>query len=406
MNRLWIVASYEFWTNIRKRSFLFALFGLPLMMMLIFGVVAFVTATAINSGEVRENAIGYVDTSGILADEQDVPEGWQRYATLEVAQQAYTDGTIDAYFVTDARFLQTGNLTLSTRGTISEDVRDTLETFITEAIVASTDSALPTTLLENPAEMTIVLTNTGRILTPSGFLVLLFIPIIFMVVFMMGLQISSSFLMSGVVEEKSNRVIELLITSVSPYQLLGGKLIGLGILALIQLGVWLGVGVIAYLLTQNTEALRDFVMPWDVIGMAVVYFVLTYFFYGSLLAGIGALVDSEQESRQYAGIISLALIVPIFALSAFLSDPSGTVPTVLSYIPFTSGLSMCIRAVFGAVTASEILLSMTIMVVSTLFVVWASAKVFKWALLLYGKKFSPRDIWRVVRGRTEMGGVA
>lgn len=403
MKQLWIVASYEFMTNVKKRSFLFALFGLPAMMIVIFAVVAFVTVAAINSGEVREDAIGYVDTTGILADARNVPDGWQAYASEKDVTQAYEDKTIDGWFVTDARFMTSGNITLSTRGSISKDLSDAIETFITDNIVARTDSTLPAERLENPVTLNIVLTNTGRELTETGLLVLLLIPVIFMIVFMMGLQISSSFLMSGVVEEKSNRVIEMLITSVTPYQLLGGKLIGLGALALIQLAVWLGFSIIAYLLTQNTEAVQGFVLPWDVIALAVVYFVLTYFFYGSLLAGIGVLVESEQESRQYASMVSLALVVPIFAINTFLTDPAGPIPTLLSYIPFTAGLAICIRAVFGAVTAAEVAISVTIMVISTLFIVWASAKVFRWALLLYGKKFSPRDIWRVIRGHPEMG---
>ncbi len=406
MSRFWIVASYEFFTNVKKRSFLFTLFGLPIFMGVIFAVVTFVTVAAIGSGEVREDAIGYVDEVGTLSEAQGLPEGWQAYPTVEMAADAVTAGTIDAYFVYNDAFQRGANLDLYSKGTISEGVKDNVEAFIVTNVALKTDSDIPAARLEDPVTMNIFLTSTGRALSQAGFLVLLFIPIIFMVIFMMGMQVGSSFLMSGIVEEKSNRVIELLITTVRPTELLGGKIIGLGALALLQLVVWLSISVIIFLLTRNTDALRGFVMPWDVIAMACVYFVLTYFFYGALLAGVGALVDGEQESRQYAGIVSLALVIPIFFLSAFLQDSNSTIPVILSYVPFTSGLAMCIRAAFGAVGIGEILLSMGIMLVSTIFVVWVSAKVFKWALLMYGKKASPRELWRVIRGNPEMGGVA
>jgi ABC-2 type transport system permease protein len=406
MNRFWIVASYEFFTNVKKKSFLFTLFGLPIFMGIIFTVVTVVTTIAIGSGEVREDAIGYVDEIGVLAEAKDLPEGWQAYPTVAAAEEAVTAGTIDAYFVYNQAFQRGANLDLYAEGTVGDPIKDAIEGFITTNLAANTDSALPTERLENPVQMNIFLTSTGRALSQVGFIVLLFIPIIFMIIFMMGMQIGSSFLMSGIVEEKSNRVIELLVTTVTPYQLLGGKIIGLGALALLQLVVWLGIGVVAFLISRNLESLRGFVMPWDVIAMACIYFVLTYFFYGALLTGIGVLVDGEQESRQYAGIISFGLVIPIFFLGQFLENSNGTIPVILSYVPFTSGLAMSIRAAFGAVGIGEIALSLGIMLASTVIVIWVSAKVFKWGLLMYGKKASLRELWRVVRGNPEMGGVA
>ncbi|MFQ3672070.1 MAG: ABC transporter permease, partial [Aggregatilineales bacterium] len=290
MNRVWVVASYEFMSNIRKPSFLFALFGLPLLMGGLFAIIALVSVIAATSGEVREDAIGYVDSANLTANVPSVPEGWQAFESEEAARAAVDAGTIDGYFLLDQRFLRTGQLAFYVRGSTSVDLDDMVEAFIVSALVSNTQSELPAERLEEPVRLNLFLLNTQRFLTPVSMAVLLFVPVIFMVVFMMGMQFSSSFLMSGIVEEKTNRVIELLLTTLTPGQLLSGKILGLGALALLQLLVWIVIGVVAYLLTQNLEALEGFSLPIDVVVIALVYFILTYFFYGSLLAGIGAVV--------------------------------------------------------------------------------------------------------------------
>lgn len=245
--------------------------------------------------------------------------------------------------------------------------------------------------------MNLFLLNTGRFLTPKSLIVLLLVPIVFIVVCVMGMQFSSSFLMSSIVEEKTNRVIELLLTTLTPVQLLSGKIIGLGALTLVQVLIWTMIALVAYLLTQNLEAMQDFSLPLDVLLVALVYFVLTYFFYGSLLTGVGAVVDSEEESRQYAGIVSLPLFVPLFFLFNFFSNPSGPIPTLLSYIPFTAAMSVSIRMVFGAITLPELLASMSVLLVSTLVVIWASARVFRFGILMTGKRVTLREVAQVLR---------
>ncbi len=397
MNRVWIVASYEFMSNIRKPSFLFALFGLPLMMGGIFAIVTLVSTIAINSGEVRADAIGYVDVVPLTANLTNVPEGWQAFDTEEAARAAYDAGAIDGYFLLNQRFMRTGQLAFYARGSTSIELDDMIESFVMSALVSNTQSDLPAERLEEPVNLNLFLLNTGRFLTPTSLIVLLLVPIMFIVVFLTGIQLGSSFLMSSIIEEKTNRLIELLLTTLTPEQLLSGKIIGLGALALVQLLIWTMIALVAYLLTQNLEAMQDFSLPLDVLLVAFVYFVLTYFFYSSLLTGIGAVVDSEEESRQYAGIVSLALFVPLFFLFSFLSDPSGPIPTLLSYIPFTAAMSVSIRVVFGAITLPELLASMGVLLVSTLVVIWASARVFRFGILMTGKRVTLREVAQVLR---------
>jgi ABC-2 type transport system permease protein len=403
MNRVWIVASYEFMSNLRKPSFLFALFGLPLLMGGLFAIVALVSVLAVSSGEVREDAIGYVNSVGLAINAPSVPEGWQAFDSEEAARAAFDAGSIDGYFLLNQRFMRTGQLPFYVRGSTSADLDDRVEAFIMAALAGSAQSELPAERLEQPVRLNLFLLNTQRFLTPISLAVLLFVPVLFMIVFMMGMQFSSSFLMSGIVEEKTNRVIELLLTTLTPGQLLSGKILGLGALALLQLLVWVLIGLVAYLLTQNLEAMEGFSLPLDVAVAALVYFILTYFFYGSLLAGVGAIVDSEEESRQYAGILSFGLVIPLFFLATFLADPSGPIPSLLSYIPFTAAMAASIRMIFGAITPSELLASMGILLVSTLFVIWASARVFRLGILMTGKRVTLREVVQVLRSSNAGG---
>ena len=129
----------------------------------------------------------------------------------------------------------------------------------------------------------------------------------------------------------------------------------------------------------------------------VVYFILSYFLLASLMAGLGAIAGSEQESRQYGGIISLLFIIPFFLIGTFIDDPNGSLPIALTLIPFTAPMTALLRLGLTSVPPWQIIASLLILLVTSAFVVWASARVFRWGLLLYGKRPTPRELWCVVR---------
>jgi ABC-2 type transport system permease protein len=139
-----------------------------------------------------------------------------------------------------------------------------------------------------------------------------------------------------------------------------------------------------------------------------VYFVLTYFLFAGIMAGIGASAGSEQESRQYAGIFALLIVLPFFFMVTLITDPESPVIKVLTLIPFTAPLTVILRISLGGMPALELVASLVIMFITTVFVVWGMSRVFRWSLLLYGKRPTPRQLWRVIRGSapTKIGTVA
>ncbi|MGB1286305.1 MAG: ABC transporter permease [Aggregatilineales bacterium] len=403
MNKLLLVARHEFLSNIKRPSFLFAMFGIPVLTIGIMAIVLFVTANTFGEGEVEIANAGYVDRSGLLLEAVDQPEGWQSYESREVAQAALDDGMIDAYFILPEAYTLSGNVALYAVGVTPEDFRDEIDVFIAANIAAQLTSDLSPERLIDPIDNTYFMENTGRELSSEGFMGMFLVPFAFSMVLLLGIQLTSQFLMSGVVEEKGNRIMELLITSITPMQLFMGKLLGLGAIGLVQIFVWLLMGFVGLTLGANTEFLSAVEIPLDMVLISLVYFVLTYFLYAALLAGIGTVAGGEQESRQTAILPNMLIVLPFFFIFQFLTEPNGTIPILLTLFPFSAALSTILRMGFTAVPLWQILLSLGILLATTIFITWASAKVFRWALLLHGKKIGIRDILRVVRGNVETG---
>jgi len=404
MRNIWLVAQHEFLKNIRKRSFLFAVFGIPLLMVGIFAVVFLVSTLAETDGAVN-GAAAIVDQADVLVDEIPLPEETV-LMSLDDAREALETGEISAYFVLPENYLRTGEVELYAYGSVGVERQNDFEAFLLENLTASVEIDAPVERIEDPSDLLIYLENNQRELTENGFIGLFLVPMIYAVVLMVALQLSGTSLMSGIVEEKSNHIMEILITSIRPMELLSGKLIGLGALGLVQLVVWLIIGRVILFFAGNVEFLSAVTIPFDLIVLSLVYFLLTYFLMAGVLAGIGAVAGSEQESRQIAGILWLLIVIPFFFFAQFLSDPDAPLITGLMLFPFTGGMTYLIRSPFTSIPPLEIALSLGILLFTTLIVIWASAKIFRWALLLYGQKPNLRTLLRVLRGRVEMGMVA
>lgn len=404
MNKLLLVARREFLYNLRRPAFLFSAFGSPLFVIVIMALTFSLTADTETLSETEQ--IGYVDQSGILADAEtlDNPEFavFLRYPSETAARAALEENKISAYFVLPAGYMTTGTVQLFNYSPASEGLKSRIDSFLRANLLLKADVGLPLAILDDPAgEMTVHIAASNRTIPQAAIFGLFLLPFLFVMIFMLASQTVSGFLMNGIVEEKTSRIMEVLVTSITPTQLLGGKIIGLGLLGLIQLLVWIAVGVTVLTIgnQQNVSFLTGLQLPADLILVALVYFLLSYFLLASVLAGVGAAAGSEQESRQYAGLFALLLFIPMFFIVPILEDPSGSLPLALSLIPVTAPMTMLMRMSLSAVPFWQIILSLLILALTTLLVAWASAKVFRWGLLLYGKRIDLRRIVGVVLRR-------
>jgi ABC-2 type transport system permease protein len=205
----------------------------------------------------------------------------------------------------------------------------------------------------------------------------------------------------GVIEEKSSRIVEIVISSVRPIELMLGKILGIGLVGLTQYAIW---GVLAMNLALLSGAglalmgLKDApTIPFSTVAYFVLFFVLGYFFYASVYTAIGAPFNSDQEAQQLAMFPTWILAVPMFFWWIIVNSPNGTLATTLSFIPFMTPVVMFMRVTLAPVPAWQVLASVLIMVGSIVAMAWFAGKIYRVGILMYGKKPTIPEILRWAR---------
>ncbi|MCJ8497132.1 ABC transporter permease [Chryseobacterium salipaludis] len=252
----------------------------------------------------------------------------------------------------------------------------------------------------------------------SGF-ALVMMYAVFMFIIIYGVRV-----MRSVLEEKNNRVVEIIISSVKPFELMMGKILGVTFVALTQFLVWITMAVLGALFLNTglgslqqqlpgageeavaqldfrqmageiSGILLDMNVP-VVIGVFIVFFLLGYVFYSSMYAAIGSAVDNETETQQFTLFAIIPLMLGMYGSITIMNNPEGPLGFWLSMIPFTSPVAMIARIPFG-VPMSQILLSAGLLLASTLFMVFLAGKVYRIGILMYGNKATVKELWKWIR---------
>jgi ABC-2 type transport system permease protein len=404
INRTLQIIKYEFLTNLKRPSFLFSVFGVPVMLVVIFLIISLAASSGAVTFE-EFGSIGFVDNSSdqVLAEAvaaPDYPDLFQRYPDEASARAALDASEIGGYLQVPENYMQTGQVEFYSYQDEPGELDTAVEQFMLANLTAGSDVPVPVERLRDTGDMTVQDVNDDRnIASEDGVFFSLFIPVIFTFILIMASLTTGGFLMQGLVEERTNRVIEMLVTSVRPMQLLIGKMIGLGLLGLLQVVILLAAGVLILNFGDSLAFLEGVRISPNLIVLAIVYYILAYFLVAALMTGISVVTNSEREGRQISGFITIPFMIPYFAMFAFFADPNGTAAQVMSYIPFTAPMAVLIRVGLTEVPLPEILISMAIMIVTIVVLTWAAARLFRWGLLLYGKKFNFRELLRVIFGR-------
>jgi ABC-2 type transport system permease protein len=227
--------------------------------------------------------------------------------------------------------------------------------------------------------------------------------ILYMAIFLYGVNV-----MRSVIDEKQTRIIEVLVSSLRPFELMLGKVIGVGGVGLFQMAIW---GVTAALLFTYGQALFGFLhvspeqaaqvqMPAIGVGLVLLvlgYFLLGYLIYSALFAVVGASVNTESEAQQAQMPVTMLLVVAIVLFPMVLNDPGGKMAVVMGIVPFFSPIIMPIRATASEVPGSELALSLAVLAVSTLAVIWIAARIYRVGILMYGKRPNLKEMIRWAR---------
>jgi ABC-2 type transport system permease protein len=202
---------------------------------------------------------------------------------------------------------------------------------------------------------------------------------------------AASLLLSSVAKEKENRTMEILLATVTPQQLLSGKIIGLGLLGLLQVVVWVGTGRILLARGATTFNLSQaFQLPPSFLFWGLLFFLLGYAVYASLMAGLGALVPNLREATQATILVIFPLIIPIVLLSVLIQQPNGTLAVVLSLFPLTAPVAMMTRLAAGSVPLWQTVLSAVLLAITAVLIVRSVARMFRAQTILSGQPFSPK----------------
>jgi ABC-2 type transport system permease protein len=220
--------------------------------------------------------------------------------------------------------------------------------------------------------------------------------VIGVVLLFMAIFTSGGFLFSSVLQEKTNRVIEILLSYSSSRQIMAGKIFGLGFLGLIQVLTWMGIAALFVMLNWFEAGEIPYLNMNNALYF-LLYFSLGYFLYASIFVAIGAIFSSEQEAQQVNLILRSFAILPVLLVFFFLQEPNSEIITVLSYIPLLTPYFMILKISQNLHTLNEIYITSGLLVISVVGMVFVAAKIFRMGILLYGKKMTWQEVFSLLR---------
>jgi ABC-2 type transport system permease protein len=410
LKKIFAVARWEFVEKVKTRSFVISLILTPIII-LTFSVIPALLA---NEESESTKVIGVINTEGnyfkgirnfleqyTIGNHQPsyvivnlYKEGIEFSELKRIADSILIKGNIEGYLMiypgdspaVEYRSMQSGNL---------RDIKRLEKAFNHVKYynsLASTglDSAVINSALSDTELKEVKLDEYGSE-SETGFLEVFFTSLIFIVLLAFLILSSGGMLIRSLVEEKSNRLIEILVSSCTPGELLTGKILGLSSLALMQILIWTLIGLA---LTGNHLAP---VTSLNNLLPMFIYFLLGFLLYTALFVGIGSIVTTEQEAQQVSGYLSLILFLPmIFAVST-IQNPDSSMVKILTYIPLTTPTIMLLKFNIKPVPVSEIIGTISLMLVSILFTIWFSAKIFKIGILSYGKMPSFKELFQWIK---------
>jgi len=413
MQRTVLMARHALLRHLRRPGFILLTLAVPLIglvVTLVMGTVMQDAATAQMSGDTpgdNNGTVGYVDQAGLIGQ---VPETisadrLRAFPDVDAARAAVRADEITAFYLIPADYLESGSVTRFSPQMAIVTADEQLIRRLIRANLLPDEDARRAERLVDPLRLETVRLDAEGQLAPvergqaGGDNPLTFaVPYIFAMMLFITIISSSSFMLQSVTEEKENRTIEILLTSLRPWQILAGKVAGLGLLGLIQVSIWLLAGrLLLALSTRRLNIFGSFELPGYVWGLALLYFVLGYLVYAGLLAGVGATVTTTREGSQLTTLVVLPFIVPLWFIGAIIEQPDSLLALALSMVPLTAPVTMVMRLALTDVVWWQVLLSLLLLLGTVLLFIWGAGRIFRVTTLLAGKKFNVGEIIQALR---------
>lgn len=418
MKKIWILIKREYTEAVFKKSFIILTLLIPVIMI----GMGIVPTLLIGVDSEKPNRIDIIDESDFVYDElsesldDSLKDGSKKFLIERVeltdsvqaiidAQRARVESEdIDGFIHIPADIVEEGKLDYYAKNVANFDINRRLRGAIGEIVInhrleASGLVAEEINKLTKSLSLKTYKIVKGGTQAESGFLTeylttFAFVIILYITIFGYGANV-----MREIIQEKTTRIIEVLLSSANPFQMMAGKILGQGSVGLTQYLIWsaIGVGLITYggsMMPVSAGALN--IAP-EIFLYFILFYILGFFIFSSMYAAIGAITTTEQEAQQVSAPIVFILIIPLMLIGFMVKNPDSTMITVLSYIPFFTPIIMFTRINLSTPSSFEILTSIILLILTVLVLIWLTAKIYRIGILMYGKRPTLPEIWKWIQ---------
>jgi ABC-2 type transport system permease protein len=395
MRKLWLVIKHEIVTTLQKRSFWVITFVFPAFIIALNLGTQLIARdsfdeedlqSVLSSGLPSAQTIAYVDEAGLIETiPPSLPPGMlAEFADETAARAALATGEFEHFFLIPADYLTAGELIVVTE--VFQPLNVPNEELLGFVLAYNlTGDEATAVALQNPTPNVNAVSLAPQTTNDQSSPLAFFVPFATMFIFFFLISMSSGFMLQSVSQEKENRTVEVLLLSLRPRDLMLGKVLGLSVVALIQLVVWMGGSLLALNRSQAMFAsFSSFTLPAGFVVWALLFFALGYLLYASIMGAIGALAPNAREGGQFTFFVLLPLLIPLWLNSSFIQAPHGALATGLSLFPLTAPMAMMTRLAAGGVPTWQILASLGGLAVTTYLFISVAARFFRADTLLSG----------------------
>jgi ABC-2 type transport system permease protein len=393
MLNLWLVAKHEFRKKAGNRKFILTTLGFPLALILIMGVTIAITIGFSQD----DRPVGYVDQAGILNASVLKMEGEQGSSIQMVpfqdaasAKAALTKKELQAVFIIPSDYLTTRGVTLYYAGKAPDaSIRAQFNRFILASLTSKIPENIRARLIDAP-KLTVRSMDGSKELN-QGRILEIILPFAAGFILAFSVMISAGTLLQVVADEKENRTIEILITTLSPEQIIGGKIVGLLAVSLTQLTIWgIALAGCIFIGSRFFEALQQFQIPWTFLLIIGLFFIPTFTLIAGVMTSIGGSVAETSQGQQIAGLINMLFMLPFFFSALMVIRPDSPLVVALTIFPTTAFTTIALRWGFSVIPAWQLILSWILLAACALLSIWASSRIFRLGMLRYGKSLDFR----------------
>lgn len=398
MRNLWLIARQEYLQRVAQRSFLLITLSIPFL-------IAAVSAIAVLSvlGSRDDRPLGYVDHAGVVAAQvaaapvEDDSVAVRTFADEAAARAAVEAGEIQAFYVLPQDYLARREVTLYYGDEPpGQATRRVFDAFLRRALAASLPAANQQRLLEGSV-LTLSTLDGRREITAAGVPDAV-LPFVAGLLFIMATMSSSGYLMQALTSDKENRTVEVMMTSVRPLDLVGGKASGLMAVSLTQLGIWVAVAVAAVLVARTSvPELRDLRVSPELVALIVAYFLPSYVLIAGMMTAIGAIMPDLQQAQQLSGTLNLLFMLPYLLAVLLFSDPNSPLAVALTLFPTTAFTTITVRWGLTVVPLWQLIVGWVLLAAAALAMIWVAARIFRIGMLRYGQRLDLGSIRMALR---------